>query len=116
MAQQEIALGSDFAAEAKEMVTHVLLTYAICPSHTPCCLQASNDAAQSGRAMDSNRRAKLCIAMIKVGNAGLTLTGATRVYLMEPWLDPSMEVQVCKPRNEESDHESKVKVDRSAKP
>ena len=32
---------------------------------------------------------------VQVGNVGMTLTAATRVYLMEPCLDPSMEVQAA---------------------
>ncbi len=32
---------------------------------------------------------------MKAGNVGMTLTAATRVYIMEPCLDPSMEVQAA---------------------
>ena len=39
--------------------------------------------------------AKVFIATMKVGNVGITLTAATRVYLMEPCLDPTMEVQAA---------------------
>ena len=35
------------------------------------------------------------ISTVKAGNVGMTLTAATRVYLMEPCLDPSMEVQAA---------------------
>lgn len=38
---------------------------------------------------------KVFVATIKVGNVGITLTAATRVYLMEPCLDPAMEVQAA---------------------
>ena len=31
----------------------------------------------------------------QVGNLGMTLTAATRVYLMEPCLDPQMELQAA---------------------
>uniref|UniRef100_A0A7S4BGJ8 Helicase ATP-binding domain-containing protein n=1 Tax=Chrysotila carterae TaxID=13221 RepID=A0A7S4BGJ8_CHRCT len=57
--------------------------------------QASIDAAQPGVAPAADTFAKVFIATIKVGNMGLTLTAATRVYLMEPCLDPSMEVQAA---------------------
>ena len=32
---------------------------------------------------------------MKLGSVGLTLTAATRVYLMEPAFDPSCEVQIA---------------------
>jgi len=32
---------------------------------------------------------------MRAGNVGVTLTAATRVYLMEPCLDPSMELQAA---------------------
>lgn len=38
---------------------------------------------------------KVFVATMKVGNVGITLTAATRVYLMEPCLDPMMEVQAA---------------------
>jgi SNF2 family DNA or RNA helicase len=38
---------------------------------------------------------KVFVATMKAGNVGMTLTAATRVYLMEPCLDPSMEVQAA---------------------
>ena len=37
---------------------------------------------------------KVVITM-KTGTVGITLTAATRVYLMEPSLDPAMEVQAA---------------------
>ena len=40
-------------------------------------------------------RPKVFVATMKAGNVGMTLTAATRVYLMEPCLDPSMEVQAA---------------------
>ena len=33
---------------------------------------------------------KVFVATMKVGNVGITLTAATRVYLMEPCLDPQV--------------------------
>ena len=38
---------------------------------------------------------KVFVATMKVGNVGITLTAATRVYLMEPCLDPQTEVQAA---------------------
>jgi SNF2 family DNA or RNA helicase len=39
--------------------------------------------------------AKVIISTLKVGNCGITLTAATRVYLMEPFIDPAHEVQAA---------------------
>jgi SNF2 family DNA or RNA helicase len=39
--------------------------------------------------------AKVFVATMKAGNVGMTLTAATRVYLMEPCLCPTMEVQAA---------------------
>ena len=37
--------------------------------------------------------AKVFVATMRVGNVGITLTAASCVYLMEPCLDPAMELQ-----------------------
>jgi SNF2 family DNA or RNA helicase len=37
----------------------------------------------------------ILVIMIKTGNVGITLTAASRVYLMEPALDPAVEVQAA---------------------
>ena len=37
--------------------------------------------------------AKVFVATMRVGNVGITLTAASRVYLIEPCLDPAMELQ-----------------------
>ena len=50
--------------------------------------QASIDALAPGIA-------KVFVATMRVGHIGITLTAASRVYLMEPCLDPSMEVQAA---------------------
>ena len=39
--------------------------------------------------------AKLLVATIKTGSVGLTLTAATRVFLMEPCIEPQHEVQAA---------------------
>ena len=39
--------------------------------------------------------AKVLVAMMKIGNVGITLTAASRVYLYEPCLNPQMEVQAA---------------------
>lgn len=36
---------------------------------------------------------RVCIASVNIGSVGVTLTAATRVYLMEPSIDPAAEVQ-----------------------
>lgn len=33
------------------------------------------------------------VATIRTGNVGITLTAATRVYLLEPCMDPAEEIQ-----------------------
>jgi superfamily II DNA or RNA helicase len=40
-------------------------------------------------------RARVFVFTVKLGSVGLTLTAATRVYLMEPAFDPSCEVQIA---------------------
>jgi len=39
--------------------------------------------------------AKVIVATLKTGNCGVTLTAATRVFLMEPFIDPAHEVQAA---------------------
>ena len=57
---------------------------------------SSAAAAKKGRASSSAApKAKVFVVTMKVGNVGITLTAATRVYLMEPCLDPAMEVQAA---------------------
>lgn len=36
---------------------------------------------------------RVCVASVNIGSVGVTLTAATRVYLMEPSIDPAAEVQ-----------------------
>ena len=43
----------------------------------------------------SASRARVFVFTVKLGSVGLTLTAATRVYLMEPAFDPSCEVQIA---------------------
>ncbi|KAK3237290.1 hypothetical protein CYMTET_52620 [Cymbomonas tetramitiformis] len=38
---------------------------------------------------------KAFVAMVRQGNCGVTLTAATRVYLMEPCINPALEVQAA---------------------
>ena len=57
--------------------------------------QASIDQVQAGAAVAEEPEAKIFLATTKVGNVGITLTAATRVYLFEPCLDPSMEMQAA---------------------
>ena len=40
------------------------------------------------------KRPTVLVTTIKIGNVGVTLTAATRVYLMEPCLHPAHEIQV----------------------
>jgi len=48
-------------------------------------------SSQGGR----QAAAKVFVITMKTGSVGITLTAATRVYLMEPCLDPAMEVQAA---------------------
>ena len=41
------------------------------------------------------QRPKAMVATLKIGNCGITLTAATRVYLMEPFLNPAHEAQAA---------------------
>ena len=61
-------------------------------------IRSFQESAQASTAKGSKRpkvAAKVFVATMKVGNVGITLTAATRVYLMEPCLDPTMEVQAA---------------------
>ena len=40
-------------------------------------------------------KAKVLVATMKIGNVGITLTAASRVYLFEPCLHPQMEIQAA---------------------
>jgi hypothetical protein len=44
---------------------------------------------------ESKHLPSILVIMIKTGNVGITLTAASRVYLMEPALDPAVEVQAA---------------------
>ena len=57
--------------------------------------QESVDSVQGGAPVASSTNAKIFLATMKVGNVGITLTAATRVYLFEPCLDPAMEMQAA---------------------
>jgi len=57
--------------------------------------QESVDSVQGGASVASSGKAKIFLATMKVGNVGITLTAATRVYLFEPCLDPAMEMQAA---------------------
>lgn len=39
------------------------------------------------------KKPRVCVASVNIGSVGVTLTAATRVYLMEPSIDPAAEVQ-----------------------
>ena len=43
----------------------------------------------------SNGRPAVFVITLKSGNVGITLTAASRVYLLEPALDPAVEVQAA---------------------
>jgi len=51
------------------------------------------DFQASGQAR--TKEAKVFVITMRTGAVGITLTAATRVYLMEPSLDPAMEVQAA---------------------
>jgi SWI/SNF-related matrix-associated actin-dependent regulator of chromatin subfamily A3 len=42
-----------------------------------------------------DKRAKVFLVTMRIGNCGITLTAATRVYLMEPCVDPATEIQAA---------------------
>ncbi len=54
---------------------------------------ASASAAGGGAAADP--RACVFVITTRAGNVGITLTAASRVYLMEPALDPAVEMQAA---------------------
>lgn len=61
-------------------------------------IRSFQESAEASTIKGSKRAkvaAKVFVATMKVGNVGITLTAATRVYLMEPCLDPTMEVQAA---------------------
>lgn len=41
------------------------------------------------------KKAKVMVIAMRIGNCGITLTAATRVYLMEPCVDPATELQAA---------------------
>ena len=41
------------------------------------------------------KQAKVMVSTLRVGNCGITLTAATRVILMEPFIDPAHELQAA---------------------
>ena len=41
------------------------------------------------------KKAKVMVSTLRVGNCGITLTAATRVYLIEPFIDPAHELQAA---------------------
>ena len=55
--------------------------------------QDSIKAVEEGRKVEAV--AKVFVATIKIGNVGITLTAASRVYLFEPCIDPATEVQAA---------------------
>jgi SNF2 family DNA or RNA helicase len=57
--------------------------------------QESIKAVEEGRQIKGGARAKVFVATMKIGNVGITLTAATRVYLFEPCIDPATEVQAA---------------------
>lgn len=50
---------------------------------------------QSGAGAGPGTGARVFVFTVKLGAVGLTLTAATRIYLMEPAFDPSCEVQIA---------------------
>lgn len=52
-------------------------------------------AAAAGAAAAPGRSGKVFVFTVKLGSVGVTLTAATRVYMMEPAFDPSAEVQMA---------------------
>ena len=51
--------------------------------------------AASANSRSSSRRPKVFVLTLKAGACGVTLTAATRLYLFEPCLDPSHEIQAA---------------------
>ena len=58
---------------------------------------SSNDRDDAIRSFQdiSNGRPAVFVITLRSGNVGITLTAASRVYLLEPALDPSVEVQAA---------------------
>ena len=48
-----------------------------------------------GEARGLVKRAKLLVCMLRTAACGITLTAATRVYLLEPCFDPAEELQAA---------------------
>ena len=44
---------------------------------------------------EKDERPKIMIMMVRTGACGVTLTAATRIYLMEPCFNPSTEIQIA---------------------
>ena len=57
--------------------------------------QDSIKAVEEGRETKGGSVAKVFVATMKIGNVGITLTAATRVYLFEPCIDIATEVQAA---------------------
>ena len=50
---------------------------------------------RDGYSSNQKPQATVLIATMKIGNVGITLTAASRVYLFEPCLHPQMEIQAA---------------------
>ena len=77
-----------------KLTQHHLL---FCSTHV---LQGSSDSNKRDEAIrkfqnTSNRKPAVFVITLRSGNAGITLTAASRVYLLEPALDPAVEVQAA---------------------
>ena len=57
--------------------------------------QEACESLKNGTAAALGVRPKVLVTTIKVGNCGITLTSATRVFMMEPCLDPGHEIQAA---------------------
>lgn len=53
------------------------------------------DAAIRGFQNTATRRPAVFVVTLRTGNVGITLTAASRVYLLEPSIDPAVEVQAA---------------------
>ena len=60
-------------------------------------LDAASASAAGGGAGGAAAEPRACVFVIttRAGNVGITLTAASRVYLMEPALDPAVEMQAA---------------------
>lgn len=56
---------------------------------------AQRDSAIRNFQNTSNGRAAVFVITLRSGNVGITLTAASRVYLLEPSIDPAVEVQAA---------------------